>query len=96
MTATCCPDEVEEVKKTLGLRDANTVVLKSNPIQSQICFVKVERPPNLYGTFGQEEDDPVKPGLIHVLNRIYLNQYVRDLRRGQSPKKSNNFLQKRG
>ena len=39
MTATLTPQEVKELKESLGLR-SNTVVLKANPIQEHHKFIR--------------------------------------------------------
>ena len=36
--------------------------LRSDPIQTQFNYVKVERPPNIYGTFGTED----REGLVKL------------------------------
>ena len=54
MSATATDQEIEEIKIDLGFRDNNTVVLKSNPIQSQFKFVRIQRPSNIHGSFGSE------------------------------------------
>ena len=72
MTATATDHEIKEVKDIMGFRDANTVELVANPVQSQFNFVRVERPPNVRGTCGTEEfDGCTKAGLIHVLRRVF-------------------------
>ena len=94
MSATCSLSEIEDLKVSLGFRDANTVVLKSNPVQSQICYVKVRRPPNVNGSFGWEEDGKTKHGLIHTLDRIVLDKYVDCVKQGKKPKKTIIFFRK--
>ena len=74
MTATATSAEIEELKLNMGLREVNTVVLRSDPVQSQFNFVRVERPPNIRGTSGIEEmDGSVKPGLIHAMKRLIID-----------------------
>ena len=41
MTATLTPLEIEELKKSLGLRSANTVILQANPIQGHHKYVRL-------------------------------------------------------
>jgi superfamily II DNA helicase RecQ len=41
MTATLTPMEIEELKKSLGLRSANTVVLQANPIQGHHKYIRL-------------------------------------------------------
>ena len=40
MSATLTPSEIEDVKGSLGLRDANTVVLQGNPIQKHHKYIR--------------------------------------------------------
>ena len=89
MTATATSAEIEELKLNMGLREVNTVVLRSDPVQSQFNFVRVERPPNIRGTSGIEEmDGSVKPGLIHVMKRLILDDYVKKIKNGEPVKRS--------
>ena len=89
MTATATSAEIEELKLNMGLREVNTVVLRSDPVQSQFNFVRVERPPNIRGTSGIEEmDGSVKPGLIHVMKRLFLDDYVKKIKNGEPVKRS--------
>ena len=63
--------------------------LRSDPIQTQFNYVKVERPPNIHGTFGTEDREGlVKPGLIHILNRLFFDRYVEDIKNSKPVKKS--------
>ena len=88
MSATCSKAEIEELKVNLGFRAANTVVLKANPIQSQFCYAKVKRPPNVNGIFGLEEEDGIKPGLLHLLERLFKDEYVESIKLGDLKKPS--------
>ena len=88
-TATATANEIEEVKDMMGFRDINTVVLKSDPVQSQFKFVRVERPSNLVPVSGVEEvDGTVKPGLLHRLESLYLKTYVSNIKLGLPVKKA--------
>ena len=94
MTATSTLSEITEVKTSLGLREDNTVILESSPIQSHFKFVRLQRPANIYGTFGKETDLLKKPGLIHTLQKIYLDQYIECVRQGLPVKKAMIFFRK--
>ena len=85
MSATATLEEVEELQANTGLRSCNTVVLRSDPVQGHFNYVKVQRPPNLHGSFGSENSagEP-QPGLIHLLNRLILDDYVEKVRNGEN------------
>ena len=89
MSATATLAEVEELKVNNGLRDRNTVVLRSDPVESQVQYVKVERPPNVNGSFGSESmDGKCKPGLIHLMNTLFFDMYVEKVKNGEFVKTS--------
>jgi hypothetical protein len=89
MSATATSAEIVELKTNMGLREVNTVVLRSDPVQSQFNIVRVRRPPNLRGTNGIEEmDGSVKPGLVHVMKRLMLNDYAQKIKNGEPVKRS--------
>ena len=94
MSATCSVSEIAELKLNLGLRDSNTVVLKSNPVQSQHCYVNVRRPPNVSGAFGDELDAGHKPGTVQLLDRLILDEFVEDVKLGKKPKKTIIFFRR--
>jgi superfamily II DNA helicase RecQ len=94
MSATSTKSEIGELKINLGLREANTIVLQASPIQSQHNYVKLRRPANIYGSSGLEDDERAKPGLIQLLDRIYLDEYVRSIRNGEKPKKAILFFRR--
>ena len=75
MSATATTQEIEELKVNLGLRSSNTVVLRSDPVQSQFNYVRVQRPPNIHGSYGSENSEgDFQPGLIHIMNRLFLDK----------------------
>ena len=89
MSATATLKEIEDLKIDHGLRDRNTVVLRSDPITTQFNFVKVQRPPNINGSFGTERmDETAKPGLIHIMNRLFFDRYVEIVMNGEPVKTS--------
>ena len=92
MSATSTKSEIDELRINLGFREANTVVLKASPIQSHFNYVKLRRPANIYGSYGLEEND--KPGLIQLLDRIYLDEYVESIKNGKKLKKAIFFFRR--
>ena len=89
MSATATEAEIEELKSNLGLRPGNTIVLRSDPVQTQHNYIRVVRPANIYGTFGSESiDGSIKPGLMQLMNNIFFDKYVEKMEKGESVKKS--------
>ena len=87
MTATATDSEIKSVVSALGLKE-KPVILASSPIQSHIKFSIVRRPSNNYGLDGNETDRGISnPGLMDLLGRLYLNQFLEDLSFGRKPKK---------
>ena len=46
MTATATEVKLKEMKESLGLKDDQIVVLKASPVQSNVKFQTLRRPPN--------------------------------------------------
>ena len=89
MSATATTAEIEELKTILGLRPGNTVVLRSDPVQTQFNFVKLRRPANIYGGFGLENAaGDLQPGLVQTMDRLFLDIYVEKVKKGEEVKKS--------
>ena len=87
MSATVTSSEVTDVVAALGLRSPPTI-LTASPVQSHLKFSMVRRPSNNYGLDGLINKDGKKsPGLMDLLDRIYLNQYLTDLKQGKKPKR---------
>ena len=87
MTATATNEEIKEVVTALGLRSL-PVILTSSPVQSHIKFSMIRRPSNNFGLDGSTNQKGVKnPGLMDLLMRVYLQQYLEDLKIGRNPKK---------
>ena len=87
MTATATQNEIKEVVAALGLRNP-PVILTSSPIQSHIKFSMIRRPSNNFGLDGTTNKRGDKnPGLMDLLQRIFLRQYLEDLALGRKPKK---------
>ena len=96
MTATATNDEIKEVIKALGLR-TEPVVLAATPVQPHIKFSVVRRPSNNFGLEGTVNMKGVRnPGLLDLLERVYLRQFVEDLRDGKEPKKAIIFCRGNG
>lgn len=88
MTATATDNEIREVVKALGLREP-PIVLAANPVQNHIKISIIRRPSNNYGFEGTEKKDGSRnPGLVDLLDRVYLKQYVEDINAGKDPKKA--------
>ena len=51
--------------------------------------MRVERPPIIRGTNGMEEmDGSVKPGLVQLMKRLFLDNYVEQTKLGMPVKRS--------
>ena len=73
MSATATEAEIEELKSNLGLRPGNTIVLRSDPVQTQHNYIRVVRPANIYGTFGSESiGGSIKPVPMQLMNKSFL------------------------
>ena len=78
MTATATVREVEAMVKNLGLRE-KPVVLRASPIQDHIKFSVVRRPSNSCGIDGRLDKFGIhQPGLVALLDRIYLSEFFRE------------------
>ena len=96
MTATATMKEIQEVVKALGLR-VKPVLLTSSPVQSHIKFSMIRRPSNNYGLEGTVNKNGEKqPGLLDLLNRVFLSQYVQDVMSGVAPKRAIIFCRRNG
>ena len=82
MTATATDREIKDVVIALGLREA-PVILKASPILPHIKYSILKRPSNNHGLDGTESVSGKKvPGLMDLLRRVYLDQYLDDLGMG--------------
>ena len=96
MTATATGGDIEEVVKALGLR-VQPVILTSSPVQTHIKFSILRRPSNNFGLDGTVNKNGVRnPGLIDLLDRVYLDHYVKDIKHGIQPKKAIIFCRGNG
>ena len=49
---------------------------------------RIERPANLYSTYGRTVGEDFKPGLIEVLRACYLDKFVKKIRKGEQVKRA--------
>ena len=76
MSATATATEVTAIVKNIGLRE-KPVILRASPIQDHIKFALVRRPSNFCGMDGEvDKVGNLKPGLIALLERIYLSKFI--------------------
>ena len=57
-------------------------------------FTRIERPANIYGSYGKNVDGVLKPGLIQVLKPTILDKFVENTRSGVPVKESIWFFKK--
>ena len=89
MTATATDRDVKDMKDCLGLRDDQMLVLRASPVQDHVKFLTVRRPPNGTGFDGDySSSGTFRPGLGSLLDSIYLQRFVSDIRNGVEPKKA--------
>ena len=89
MTATATKGDLKEMKDCLGFRDEEIVVLRASPVQEHVKFQTVRRPPNGVGYDGDfSSSGSFKPGLGHLLNIIYIERFISDIRAGNTVKKA--------
>jgi hypothetical protein len=96
MTATATDQEIGDVVKALGLRTP-PVILTASPVQAHIKFSMIRRPSNNFGLEGTMTKSGFRnPGLLDLLDRVYLRQFLEDLRLGREPKKAIIFCRGNG
>ena len=96
MTATATGRDIEEVVKALGLR-VQPVILTSSPVQDHIKFSIIRRPSNNFGLEGTINKNGVRnPGLFDLLDRVYIDHYINDIKHGVQPKKAIIFCRGNG
>ena len=87
MTATATEGEIRKVVEMLGLRKP-PVVMASCPVQTFHKFSVIKRPSNCYGLQGTITKKGVKrPGLFQLLKRLYIGQFLEDLKCGRKSKR---------
>ena len=85
MTATATKEEIDEVVTAMGLR-VLPVILTSDPIQPHIKYSVVRRPSNNFGLDGTtNKNGDRKPGLMDLLQLVFLQKYFEDLEKGRKP-----------
>ena len=88
MSATATAFEVENIVKNMGMRE-KPVVLRGTPILPHIKYELVRRPANYWGMDGDmDKSGKEKPGLIELLNRIYLDKFVENTLKNLPVKKA--------
>ena len=88
MSATATSSEVSNTISNLGFRTA-PIVLKSSPVQGNLKFVSLKRPPNTYGADGFEDQKGIwHPGYLALLERLYLREYISCIREGRTAQKA--------
>lgn len=88
MTATASDSEICSIISNLGFRTA-PIILKSSPVQHNLKFVTIRRPPNVAGGDGYEgEHGDWHPGYLTLLRRIYLDEYTSSVRNGRAVQKA--------
>ena len=93
MTATATEQDVKEMRDCIGLKEEEIVVLRASPVQDHVKFQTVRRPPNGVGFDGDfSSSGSFRPGLGHLLNTIYLERFISDIRKGTEPKKAMIFF----
>ena len=87
MSATVTENEVSAMVANLGLRE-KPILLRASPVQDHHKFVTILRPPNNCDPEGKlDKNGREKPGLIQLLDRIYLSKYVENIRQNIPVKK---------
>ena len=88
MTATATEKEVKDIIATLGLKQP-PVILRASPVQEHTKYIVLKRPPNSCGSHGREDKHGNhQPGILQLLDDIYLDQYVSAVKAGLSVKKA--------
>ena len=89
MTATATDQDVKEIKECHGLKDDEIVLLRASPVEDHVKFQTVRRPPNGVGFDGDfSASGSFRPGLCHLLCRLYLDRFISDIRNCVPPKKA--------
>ena len=93
-TATLTMEEEGELMASFGLRRVNTTVLRASPVLKHHKYIRLERPPNMYGSYGVDVKGIEKPGLIQMLRNCILDKFVEHIEAGIPPKKAIVFFKK--
>jgi superfamily II DNA/RNA helicase len=90
MSATATEPEAKQVVKCLGLDRLRKkpLLIAASPVQANFKFCVIRRPSNAFMFAGTvDKAGEVKPGMWHLLQEIYLREWLRDLKAGRQPKR---------
>ena len=80
MTATATEAEVSAIISNTGIRE-KPIILRASPVLPQHKYVATLRPANICDPEGRtDKSGKKKPGLIQLLDRIFLAKYIQDLK----------------
>ena len=84
------PCEIEQIKEMCSIQFSHTNVITISPVLHNHIYVNLKKPPSSYGFYGKNcyTLTPQKVGSLHVLWRLYLKQFVRDIKDGKLPKRA--------
>ena len=89
MTATATISDVKDMKECLGFKDDQMLVLRASPVQQNVKFITVRRPPNGTGFDGDiSGSGTFKPGLGNLLDILLIKKFASDINQGIEPKKA--------
>ena len=86
MTATMRSADMARVARSMDMSE-NPVLIHASPVHDHVKYSIIPRPSNAFGFDGKDNLTGMKPGLLQLLERIYLNDYFRDKEDGRQPKK---------
>ena len=91
-------DEIEDIKAMCSIKYSKTTVITLSPVLHNHVYVNVKKPPTNVGFYGTEEtsSSPQRVGSVHLLWRLYLKQFVSDIKEGRKPKKAMLYVKKYG
>ena len=76
-SATLTEADVKLVVSDMNI-SSKPVILRASPIQDHFKFVMVKRPSNASGMEGNiDKNGLIKPGLLDLLKRIYLDEFIK-------------------
>ena len=74
MTATATKSDGEKIALLCDMK--NPVTIRSNPVTKNHMFVKIERPPSLYGFRGHSKE---KPSTLELIKILVLDNFIRSI-----------------
>ena len=86
VTATMRSADMARVARSMDMSE-NPVLIHASPVHDHVKYSIIPRPSNAFGFDGKDNLTGMKPGLLQLLERIYLNDYFRDKEDGRQPKK---------